>query len=590
MAGIEIKKEKIKIIPNGIEPEDFLNNINENKISEIKNKYSLQENFVLITVSRLVERKGHLLVLEALKLLLKKGYKIKYLIIGEGEFKQKISDYINENNLSNNVFLCGYVSFEDLKYFYYSADLFVMPSFEITEKGDVEGFGISFLEANICSLPVIGYNSGGISDVIKNNVNGILLNNFSAVELSEKIEKFINDKSFYNNIKNQTKEYVIKNFTWEKNIEKLKDYLLIYKNINVLYLNHRYEIGGGEISLKQMINNLNKKYKKINLYFAGDIRNKFWNDLAIEKEQINFTNIIRFNFFGFFKLLKIIIENNINIIHCNTTRTVFYAILAKLILMNKVKIIWHNRGTDKRTKIEKILSLFVNKMIAISEAVKNQILEQGVNPEKVIRIYNGIDFKFLDENIYKENLFFKNNNYFYIGIIGRLTIEKNHITLLKAIKKIIEENKKIRLVICGDDEFGKSAKKNIFDFIEKNNLSEYIIYYNHINNLKELLRLLDLVVLPSTREAFGRIIIEAMYYKIPVIASAVDGIKEIIKDNENGLLYEPADNYEKLAEKINLIINNELRKKLITIGYQTAIKFDILNHIKEIFKQYILTV
>lgn len=597
-----INKNKIKVVPNGIEENDFINNIDVKKIEEIKTRFKLHNNFVILTVSRIVERKGHLLVLMSLKKLIKENYKIKYIIAGTGEYKNVLIDYVEKNNLQDYVIFTDFIPFDDLKYIYYSSNLFVMPSIEIREHGDVEGFGISYLEANICEIPVIGLDTGGVSDVIKNNYNGLLLKKFDEDELTTALKKFINDKDYYDSIKLNCRNYCIENFNWSKNVLKLKYYIICFVKLNILYLTHRKEIGGGEISLKETIMNINNSAavesgkieksgtKNFYIYLAGKVQNKFWCDIDIKKYDIDFSTIYKFNFSSVLKLIKIIVDNDINIIHCNTTRTVFYAVIANLILLKKSKIVWHNRGTDTRTDIEKTLSYFTDVMLGISDTVKEHILKQGINSAKVKRIYNGIDFSRLETFEMNENLFEKNPDYFYIGIIGRLTVEKNHITALKSLKLLVQNNYKIRLVICGDDEFGESSKNQILKNIKENWLDEFIIRYNHISNLKRLYENLDLVIVPAHREAFGRVIIESMYFKVPVIGSEVDGIKEIIKNEHNGLLYSPSDDYNELYKMIVKILEDNagaLKKILISNGYETALKFDIKNYINEIRQIYL---
>lgn len=585
LKNVPIPFYKLKVISNALNEKDFLlapQNLikEEEEIKVLKSKYNLYDCFVLITVSRIVERKGHLLVLKALSLLLKQGYKVKYIIVGQGQFKTDLLKYVSENNLFDNVIFTGYVPFSKLKYYYYVSDLFVMPSQFITETGDVEGFGISYLEANITGLPAIGLNQGGVSDVIKDNFNGYLIKEYSVNELFDIINKFISDKKYYSDISGNCKNYVLNNYLWSDNIKKLCDYITFFKRKNILFLTHRDSIGGGEISLKEIILNISEKVNKIVL--AGACSDYFWNDIDL-KYNIKISPLKKINVLTILKLYYLVKKHNITIIHCNTTRTVFYAVIVNIICFNSLKIIWHNRGTDKRSVIEKYLSYFVHKMIGISEAVKKSILNQGVNEEKVVRIYNGIDFNRLDNIKSDDNIFQKSLDSFFIGIIGRLTVEKNHITLLKAFKKLINNRYNLKLVIVGDDKFGKSAKSEIFNHIKEYKLDEYVIYYQNIINLKSLFQKLDLLIIPSHREAFGRVIIESMYYNVPVIGSAVDGIKEIIQHNENGLLYYPPENYNELSDTIIKLYNSvELRKKIVSNGYKTAIKFSINTHIEEL--------
>ena len=147
--------------------------------------------FVLLTVGRIVRRKGYEYVLKALGVIKKKGFDFKYRIVGDGPYRGEVEELIHKLDLHDNVELVGVVGTP--AEFYQSADVFIMPSVELP--GDVEGFGIVFLEAGLHGLPVIASNSGGIPDAVTNGETGILVNPYDIDQLADSIVLLMEDKS-----------------------------------------------------------------------------------------------------------------------------------------------------------------------------------------------------------------------------------------------------------------------------------------------------------------------------------------------------------------------------------------------------------
>lgn len=168
ISELKILPEKIQIIPPGIEPLK-----NEPVQGVFRKKHSLENKKIIITVARLVERKGHSIVLDALPSVIKENKNCIYVIVGKGPEKENLKKQVEKNNLSKHVLFLEGISDTKLQELYTDADLFIMPSREI--KGDIEGFGIVYLEAALHKLPVIATKTGGVSEAVIHNETGILL-------------------------------------------------------------------------------------------------------------------------------------------------------------------------------------------------------------------------------------------------------------------------------------------------------------------------------------------------------------------------------------------------------------------------------
>ena len=147
----------------------------------------------IITVARLVRSKGHDTVLKALPKVIERFPDTKYFIIGEGPEAEKLKEVVREFELSQYVIFTGQVDEAELISHYRTCDLFILTSREIEATGEVEGFGIVFLEASACGKPVIGARSGGIQEAIIDKVTGMLVDPLDIYGTSEAIIKLFSD-------------------------------------------------------------------------------------------------------------------------------------------------------------------------------------------------------------------------------------------------------------------------------------------------------------------------------------------------------------------------------------------------------------
>ena len=189
-----IKPEDIIVITPPVDPTLFRCSIED--IIKLRERLDLNDKKVLLTVSRLVERKGHDYTLKSLPKIIKNFPNLKYLIVGEGNYRKVLEKMVEELNLKKHVSFIGFVSDEELPKYYMLCDLFVMVSREIIERGDVEGFGIVYLEANAAGKAVVAGRSGRVADAVKDGVNGILLDPLNIGKIAEGITRLLVDNQF----------------------------------------------------------------------------------------------------------------------------------------------------------------------------------------------------------------------------------------------------------------------------------------------------------------------------------------------------------------------------------------------------------
>jgi len=270
--------------------------------------------------------------------------------------------------------------------------------------------------------------------------------------------------------------------------------------------------------------------------------------------------------FAFFEILSLLTQLKPEIIHVNSSKAGGIAGLAgwiyKILSGKKIKLIFTAHGwafAEDRSKLQlflikffsKLTCLSYNKIICVSEYDYNIALKNKIAPDKkLLTIHNGIDMKnisFLQREQAQKKLINKTST-FVIGTIAEWDKNKGLFYLLKAIKKI--KYKEFDVVLIGSGE--NPDKEKMYNFVRKNNLKNvYLIEF--IDNAASYLKAFDIFVLPSLKEGLPYTILEAMAAEIPIIATNVGGVPEML-DNCSILI--PSKNPDSIGEKIFYLINN----------------------------------
>jgi len=177
---------------------------------------------VLLSVGRLMERKGHLDVITALPGLVK--YNPLYVIVGQGPMSEPIAEHCKEQNLEAHVWQVGRVTENELVQYYRAADLFVLPTHpRVDDLGfDCEGYGLVYLEAAACAVPVVAANSGGVADAVLDGVTGTLVPPRDVAALGAAIESLLTDQQKAADFAAAARERVLKDFTRQRLAKRLE--------------------------------------------------------------------------------------------------------------------------------------------------------------------------------------------------------------------------------------------------------------------------------------------------------------------------------------------------------------------------------
>lgn len=171
---------KLSLIGNGVDTRRFHCG---GRQPELLDQYSLRGRFVFVSVCRLLEKKGIDNAVRAFAELDALDQGCVYLIVGMGPFQQELREIAAATSAKDRIIFTGEVTDDELVDHYRLGDVFVMPNRELAN-GDTEGFGLVFLEANSCGLPVIAGRDGGSTDAVCHGQNGLVVNGNSVAEIA----------------------------------------------------------------------------------------------------------------------------------------------------------------------------------------------------------------------------------------------------------------------------------------------------------------------------------------------------------------------------------------------------------------------
>ena len=232
--------------------------------------------------------------------------------------------------------------------------------------------------------------------------------------------------------------------------------------------------------------------------------------------------------------------------------------------------------------LEKLISRITHKIICISPSVTELGLKYRIFKKEKITVINkgssnGVNLgKFSQESVDLDDVNaivkeFDFSGKFVFGFVGRLVFDKGIRELLIAFSQLCEEHNDLSLLLVGSDRYSSPEE---CEFIEDYKNNSKIHFTGSTSNVPAYMMAIDTFVLPTYREGFGIVLIEAAAMGLPIIATKSTGACDAVKDNYNGILVLPKS-IEKLYKTMkSLYEDKELRKKLGTNGIEWAKNFD----------------
>lgn len=179
---------------------------------------------LVLSVGRLMRRKGFDNVIRALPMLRARGIDAHYAVIGIGEDREHLSDLAQQHGVADRVHLLGHVSYEDLPRWYCASDLFAMPNRDIG--GDTEGFGLVFLEAAAAGRPAVSGIAGGTGSAIVDGVTGLRVDGEQPQAIAEALARLLSNPDEAEQMGRSARKRVLENFTHQRRVDQLRELAL----------------------------------------------------------------------------------------------------------------------------------------------------------------------------------------------------------------------------------------------------------------------------------------------------------------------------------------------------------------------------
>jgi glycosyltransferase involved in cell wall biosynthesis len=258
-------------------------------------------------------------------------------------------------------------------------------------------------------------------------------------------------------------------------------------------------------------------------------------------------------------------KNRVDIIHCHGYKSNFYGLLASRGQVPSVTTNhnWLTAHWKLKTYcfLDSLWIRFFDRIVAVSNEVKKDMLKYKIPKEKIRVIDNGICLerfeKLVETRKIKSQLGLEEKTR-VIGTIGSLGIEKGHIYLLEAARQVLDVVKDLKFLVIGDGPLRKPLEEKS----EELGIKKHVIFLGQRKDIPELLMAMDIFVLPSIKEGLPIALLEAMAAKRPVIATRVGAIPKVIENKDTGILVEPKD-IKGLRDAIMNLINDPERMNLL---------------------------
>lgn len=338
--------------------------------------------------------------------------------------------------------------------------------------------------------------------------------------------------------------------------------------IKILHTIRQGQIGGGETHVLDLVSNLDKdKFTSEVLSFTDGEMISRLKKLDIPCHVIPTTK--PFDFSVWARVKKVMTENNFDLVHAHGTRACSNSFSAanKLGLPLAYTIHGWSFHQDQSALVrnirelsEKFLVRKTSRNISVSESNNNDGIERLGMPNSQIVNYGVNLEKFNATGKYdlsKEDLGLPQDK-ILVGMVVRLTIQKDPLTFLKAAKLALKESHNLHFVVVG----GGVLEAKCRAYVSENNLNEHITFVGFRTDVPAILNLIDIYCLPSLWEGLPIGVLEAMAMAKAIVATPVDGTKEVIKHDISGLLFPEYDSQKMAACILDLANNSSKRKKV----------------------------
>lgn len=352
------------------------------------------------------------------------------------------------------------------------------------------------------------------------------------------------------------------------------------RKINVMQCRSTYTTGGGpDKTVLLVAERANReKFNVIIMYMRGAHDSEFQIAKWARDKGLTVHEVLehgKFDFDNLRQINRLIRDNKIDIFHARDYKTCFFGFLVGLI-NPRMKLVFTAHGwiiDNAKQKLYTWLNLFslkrYDRIIAVSKATKQIMVDSGIDADRIDLIYNAIDVDLWNRAMvtssFRSELQISDTSKL-VGVVGRLSAEKGIDTTLEVAKKVIAARPDTYFVLVGDGPNRQEVEQNLLEL----GLSKNVFLVGFRKDALNIYAGLDLFLSTSLTEGTPNTVLEALAMEVPVVHTAVGGVPEIIEDGIDGILCKVGD-VEGISQIVLSVLNNEGKsRQLRECGRQSA--------------------
>lgn len=335
------------------------------------------------------------------------------------------------------------------------------------------------------------------------------------------------------------------------------------KNTKILIAINNLSYGGAERIVVDQINELIERGFNVSLVtIVPTFKKGFWENVNLPENKKISLNAPSFNLFSLWTCIKFLRQEKPDILITHLFLANSLMRLASLFMFKRPKIICYEHNIYSKEKksrhllVDKFLSVFTKRIIAVSLPVKEFLIENGISSKKISVIENGISYDFIKNLQTKEekrrDLFLTHNDFVLVSV-GNVNPQKGHDLLIEAANILRMKNKKIKILICGSDtsDFAVGLKQ----LVAEKKLDDSVLFLGTRSDVLDIVNCANIFCMPSLWEGLSIALLEAMGMGKAIIVSDISSMLTVIINEENGLLF-PSGQFESLGVQIGRLMTD----------------------------------
>ncbi|MFH0764087.1 MAG: glycosyltransferase [Candidatus Omnitrophota bacterium] len=552
---------KINVIHGAV---DILNFKPDKERSEIRKSLGIGESEISVcAIGNFNPIKGHTYLVEAFEHIAGEFPNARLLLVGDGPLMDNLQSMAHSRLLDKKVTFLG--ARTDIPDILSASDICVLPSLS-------EGLSNALMEYMTAGKPIVATKVGGNPELIENGVTGILIEPANPADLGNAIADLIKNKEKRSFLARNAREKAEKELSMPSLINRYDSVLSGNRKKKILHLISSNGLFGAE---KVLLDIVKAGKEGGDDSVIGAIRNSHNPHIEVMREayKMGFKTAVfdsdgRVDFGAVLSVRRYIRKESVDIIHSHNYKSDIISFLSSRFTKTKwiaTNHVWH--GTERKLRLYERLDAFIlrfaDKVIAVSDEIRNDLVKKGISSGRAEVIYNGICTSAVRslqpsarEDVKKE--FGIGAKDLVITNIGRLSPEKGHKILIEAAKKIIEEKNFVKFLMVGNGPLIDSLRS----MVHGQQLDDKVIFTGLRSDIDCILSISDIYVNSSYIEGLPVTVLEAMRARVPVIASKVGALPQIISHEVSGLLVDPG-NAEQLKEAIIRLIDSAQARKIL---------------------------